>query len=137
MNITTALRNVTDYHLALSEQDAISCVADPAAFGEMLAAQLRELGVAAAPSHSRNGGGTPGPKDDAGAPAQSRRQPRPRARKLSLTRLNKRPPKPATLKCPECGRLFRTAGRLTNHRRDRHGVGSAQPPATATAATAA
>jgi hypothetical protein len=65
MNITPIQRSITEYHLALSAEDAQAWVDHPWDQGEKLAEQLRAAGVA--PSLEANGNGhkpkaKPGPR---------------------------------------------------------------------------
>src|SRR5579859_4594645 len=58
MQITPAVRSITEYHLALSEQDAREAVEDPLAFGKRVGDQLMAMGLPALLPTNGNGRGT-------------------------------------------------------------------------------
>src|SRR5579859_4442803 len=125
MQITPAVRSITEYHLALSEQDAREAVDSPYVFADRLADQLRAAGVAP------NGSGA-----DAVAEKPKRRKPGHQAHRHQLT-LGKASRKAAAKKnghgrqasagglnrvdCPECGQQI-AQKYLPLHRLKKHSV---------------
>lgn len=108
MNITPIQRSITEYHLALSTDDAQAWVDHPWDQGEKLAEQLRAAGVA--PSIESNGNGH-----------KPKTKPGPRSQ-FTISRGKKKtsPKGAASVTCTECGKKLSTQGFLDRHMRQKH-----------------